>query len=83
MKRLSTLFLRPYSPMSRSMPLIGELACLEVKMFGKRYAVDLYVRFDEGEQATSTGSGQLIYPRPSRWPRITGGTVLTLSAYLH
>jgi hypothetical protein len=35
---------------SRSMLLIGELVCLEVKMIGKPYAGELQVRFDEGEQ---------------------------------
>jgi hypothetical protein len=34
----------------RSMLLIGELVCLEVKMIGKPYAGELQVRFDEGEQ---------------------------------
>ena len=34
----------------RSMPNIGELACLEMKMIGKPYAGELQVRFDEGEQ---------------------------------
>ena len=34
----------------RSMPNIGELARLEVKMIGKPYAGELHVRFDEGEQ---------------------------------
>ncbi len=32
------------------MPVIGELACLEMKMIGKPYAGELQVRFDEGEQ---------------------------------
>ena len=35
---------------SQSMPLIGEFACLEMKMIGKPYAGELQVRFDEGEQ---------------------------------
>ena len=35
---------------SPSMPRIGALACLEVKMIGKPYAGELQVRFDEGEQ---------------------------------
>jgi hypothetical protein len=35
---------------SRSMPRIGALACLEMKMIGKPYAGELHVRFDEGEQ---------------------------------
>jgi len=30
--------------------VIGEFACLEVKMIGKPYAGELQVRFDEGEQ---------------------------------
>ena len=34
----------------RNMPLIGALACLEVKMIGKPLAGELHVRFDEGEQ---------------------------------
>jgi hypothetical protein len=34
----------------RSIPRIGKLACLEVKMIGKPYAGELQVRFDEGEQ---------------------------------
>ena len=32
------------------MLLMGELACLEVKMIGKPYAGKLQVRFDEGGQ---------------------------------
>ena len=36
--------------LSRNMPRIGALACLEVKMIGKPYAGELHVRFDEGEQ---------------------------------
>ena len=35
---------------SRSMPRIGALACLEVKMIGKPYALVGHVRFDEGGQ---------------------------------
>ena len=35
----------------RSMPVIGEFTCLEVKMIGKPYAGEPQVRFDEGEQA--------------------------------